>query len=88
MERLISIMLTFLFYFTPIIYSDQMVPERYRHLIIFNPLAPLMMSWRDLFLAGRVDLKYIFFSSVYAVIFYAVGYSIYRKLSWKFAEIL
>lgn len=87
-ERLVSIVLTFLFYFTPIIYSDQMVPERYRHFLVLNPLAPLMMSWRDLFLKGRLDFKYILFSSGYAVIFYSFGYWVYRKLSWKFAEVL
>jgi lipopolysaccharide transport system permease protein len=88
MERLVSILLTFLFYFTPIFYPLEMVPEKYRYLIQFNPLAPLMLSWRDLFLDGRLDWRYIFLGFLYACTFYAAGYLVYKKLSSKFAEIL
>lgn len=88
MERLVSILIAFIFYFTPVVYNADMVPARFRHLIELNPLAPIMMSWRDLFLEGRLDLRYILIGFAYAFLFYLLGLAIYKKLSCKFAEIL
>ncbi len=87
-ERLTSIFITLLFYFTPIIYPETMVPERFRSLVYFNPLAPLMVSWRNLFLNGKLDPAALAVSFAYSIVFFAVGYFVYGKLSWKFAEVL
>lgn len=87
-ERMTSIMITLLFYFTPIIYSETMVPEQFRALIYCNPLSPIMLSWRNLFLSGTIDPMAVAVSFAYSVVFFLVGYFIYRKLSWKFAEVL
>lgn len=88
LERLTSILLTLLFYFTPVIYFETMIPEKFRPFINLNPLAPLMINWRDLFLNGRVDPLYAAFSVMHAIIVFSVGYFVFRKLSWRFAEVL
>lgn len=88
LERLTVIFMTLLFYFTPIIYPETMIPEKYKTLINLNPLAPLMISWRNLFLNGTLELPYLATSLLYALLALALGYIIYRKLSWKFAEVL
>ena len=88
LERLTSIALTLVFYFTPIIYPETMVPERFRDLLALNPLAPLMVSWRQLFMHGGLEVFYIFVSLGYAFVFLGLSYLIYRRLSWRFAEVL
>lgn len=88
LERLTSIITTLLFYFTPIIYPEKMVPEKYKPLINLNPLAPLMTSWRNLFLDGKVELASLLVISAYSVFIFGSGYIIYKKLSWRFAEVL
>ena len=88
LERLVNIAVTILFYFTPIIYSEAMIPEKYRHLIYFNPFAPIMISWRDLFLSGRMQPQYVIISFIYGILIFVTGYFMYRKLSWRFAEVL
>ena len=88
LERLTSIFVTLFFYFTPIIYPETMIPEAYKPLINFNPLAPLVISWRSLFLEGTLEPFYLFISFLYAILVFALGYQVYRKLSWRFAEIL
>lgn len=87
-EKLTIILITFVFYFTPIIYPETIVPDRYKPFIKINPLAPLMISWRNLFLNGGIDLSYLFLCSLYSVIVFGLGYLIYKRLSWKFAEAL
>lgn len=88
LERLTGIFITLLFYFTPIIYPETMIPERYKDLINLNPLAPLMISWRNLFLNGMLEPVSLMVSLVYSIFAFMTGYLVYKKLSWKFAEVL
>ena len=88
LERLSIIFTTLLFYFTPIIYPAEMIPREYRPLINLNPLSALMLSWRNLFLSGTLELSYLTISLGYAMLSFVVGYLVYKKLSWKFAEVL
>jgi lipopolysaccharide transport system permease protein len=88
MERLTSIFITFLFYFTPIIYNESMIPPKFTPLIKLNPISPLMISWRNLFLTGTLEPMYLMLTAVYGSLALAFGYLIYRRLSWRFAEVL
>jgi lipopolysaccharide transport system permease protein len=88
LERLTSIMTTLLFYFTPIIYPETMVPDKYKALLNLNPLSPLMISWRNLFLHGTLDISSLAIGALYSCIAFVIGHAAYKKLSWKFAEIL
>jgi lipopolysaccharide transport system permease protein len=88
LERLTGILVTLLFYFTPIIYPETMVPEAYQPFLHLNPLAPLVASWRNLFLTGILEPFPLLLSFLYAVLIFALGYQVYGKLSWRFAEIL
>lgn len=87
-ERLVTIFTMLLFYCTPIIYPETMVPQRYRDLINLNPLTPLMLSWRELFIKGSINPSAIALSFLYAAIIYGIGYWVYKRLYWKFAEVL
>jgi lipopolysaccharide transport system permease protein len=87
-KHLTVILVTLLFYLTPIIYPETMVPERYKQLINLNPMAPLMISWRGLFLRGGLDPPYLLSSFIYSILIFMCGYIIYRRLSWRFAEVL
>ena len=40
-------------YLTPIFYPEQMIPKRYDWLIRFNPMAPLIRSYRWALLEGE-----------------------------------
>jgi len=88
LERLTGILITLAFYFTPIIYPETMIPAKYSKLVNLNPLTPLMVSWRNLFLHNQLDFMQLAISFAYALLFLAIGSIIYKKLSWKFAEVL
>jgi lipopolysaccharide transport system permease protein len=88
MERLTGIMVSLLFYCTPVIYSESMVPERYQWVMRLNPMATLIVSWRNLLLDGTMDAGYVAASLAYSLAFLWVGHAIYSKLEWRFAEIL
>jgi lipopolysaccharide transport system permease protein len=87
-ERIVFIFITLMFYLTPIIYSEDMVPDKYKSLILLNPLSLLMMSWRKLFMNGTLSFKDLALTFIYSLIIAVVGYIIFRKLRWRFAEVL
>ena len=88
LERLILVLTMFVFYLTPILYPESMIPEKYQKLIYFNPTAPLMIAWRNLFLDGKLYPVYVVPCIAYAVVGFLLGRWIFTKLSWRFAEIL
>lgn len=88
LERLVNIMVTVLFYFTPIVYSETMIPIQYRYLIYFNPLATLMINWRNVLLNGQLDIKLLAITLIYGGIIFVAGHLVYKKLSLRFAEVL
>jgi lipopolysaccharide transport system permease protein len=88
LERLTTIGMTLLFYFTPVIYSETMIPEKYRIYVHANPLASFVMNWRNLLLNGSIDWFLILESLIYSLAIFAIGYVTYKKLYWRFAEVL
>jgi lipopolysaccharide transport system permease protein len=88
LERFTSIMLTLVFYFTPVIYPESMIPEKFQKLLNLNPLAYLIVNWRNLFAYGRLDLPSVAISFGHSLACFLIGYLLYRRLSWRFAEVL
>lgn len=88
LERLTSIVMNFAFYLTPVLFPLESIPRKMRHLIVFNPFGALIVAWRELFLYGKLDLPYILISAGYAIVFLIIGTLVYRRLSWKFAEVI
>ncbi len=88
LERLTSILMMLLFYCTPIFYSERMIPPKYAYLLSLNPLSPFIISWRNLFMTGQLDVTYLLFCLIFSTVSVMVGYVIYKKLSPRFAEVL
>ena len=88
LERLTGILVTFIFYFTPIVYSYDMIPEQYRGYANLNPLTPFMVGWRSLFLDSAIDFHSLSLCAIYAVISLVLGHLVYRSLSWRFGEVI
>jgi lipopolysaccharide transport system permease protein len=88
MEKLTGILTTFMFYLTPVLYSIDLVPERFRQFLIFHPLAHLMNAWRTLFIKGYLDWFSVAQSLVVALIIFLLAQSVFNKLQFRFAEVI
>ncbi len=88
LERLTGILLMFLLFLTPIFYSESMVPANYRVILYINPIAPLILGWRELFLSGHLNWSDAATACVYGVVALTIGLLVYFRLSWKFAEVV
>ncbi len=88
LERLVMIGLTILFYLTPIIYDINIVPDEFKKYFWLNPLFGIIEGWHNIFLKGFFDWQLYLFSLVYSLFVFYIGFFIFNKLSWKFAEVL
>lgn len=88
MERIIGIIMTLMFYGTPIFYPETKIPVGYEFILNWNPFSSYIIMWRELFIHGVLDMHYIMLASLYAAVFFVIGSLVYNKLKSKFAELL
>ena len=76
-------------YLTPIFYPESIIPARYLWLVRWNPLAPLIRSYRRILLEGRApDWEGILMTTLFAVACWMVGYWWFQRTRGDFADIL
>lgn len=88
LEKIVIMLMTFMFYATPILYPISKIPSEYAYLLYVNPFTPFVISWRDMLLEGTYNVEFIMYSASYAVISLVIGLLIYNKLKYKFAELI
>lgn len=88
LERFIGLGLMLLFYCTPILYSVDLIPEKYRSIIGNNPLGLMIISWRDLFMSGTINFEGLIKIYISGFIMILLGSWVFNKLKFRFAEIL
>jgi lipopolysaccharide transport system permease protein len=76
-----------LFYLTPIFYQIQTIPEPYRKIILYSPLAALILGYHDILFFGRApsatSLAYIF---GFGIVLLVAGYTFFNRYRESFGE--
>ena len=85
----IGIGISFIFYLTPIMYPQEMIPLPFRDWMRWNPFAVIAELYRDLTLWGSLQHGWEwFYLWVLSAIVFWVGSWMYRRLSPAFADVL
>jgi lipopolysaccharide transport system permease protein len=88
MEYIVGVVINMLFWMTPIIYPLNIVPEKYRIYLIFNPLTYLIAAWRDIFMSNVINWGNIGISFGSSLIFLLFGISIFQRLGKRLDEVI
>jgi lipopolysaccharide transport system permease protein len=76
-------------YATPIIYPISMIPEKYRILILLNPMAPVIEIFRLGYLGtGTININHILMSIVITFFVLLSGIIIFNKMEKTFIDIV
>lgn len=51
--QIVPVVMQFLFWFTPVVYMVNIIPEQYRGWLVFNPLIPIVTGYQDVMLFDR-----------------------------------
>lgn len=87
--QVLSVVLTFWFWITPIFIDEQQFPARLRFLLRANPLAFLVRAYRDRLLSYRFpSLHDLTIVTLYSLTAFIVGGLFFRHLKRGFADVL
>jgi lipopolysaccharide transport system permease protein len=76
------------FFATPIIYPVTMVPENLRPFYFINPMAGIIEGYRAVLLHSTAPGNYLWLSMLIGVILLLVGYWFFKKVEFRFADII
>jgi len=80
---------TVLFWLVPIFYSFAIIPQRFREIYLWNPIAALVMAMRDILLEGKPPGNVLLLKLTFASFFcLGVGLLVFRKLKERFYDYL
>jgi len=87
--QVVTVVLVFWFWFTPIFYSTSQVPEPYRSLIALNPLTHVVEGYRLVLLEGSIpDPEGLLILAGFALLSFFIGGYVFRNTKREFADVL
>jgi lipopolysaccharide transport system permease protein len=76
-------------YLTPIFYPEKQIPERFKWLVNLNPMAPLIRSYRRVYLEGLPpDWRGLSVTLAFALVCFVLGYWWFERTKKAFADVL
>ena len=89
LEHILQIFVMAWQFLSPIVYSIEMVPESARKIFMLNPMASIIVSYRDvLYYKQAPDLSTMLLALGMGIVFLVAGWFIFKKLNRRFAEVL
>jgi lipopolysaccharide transport system permease protein len=84
---LVSFGVQLLMYSAPVIYPVSVVPERFRWLILANPMTPIIEAFRYAFLgAGAVDIGPLMYSFLFMTVIVLIGVMVFNRIEQTFMD--
>jgi lipopolysaccharide transport system permease protein len=87
-QYLVGILLSVLFFTTPMVYPISMVPEGYQAYFKLNPMYWLIDSWRIVFAGNILPLEHLGYVLGWIVVFSLPAIWAYRRLASRIAELV
>jgi len=89
LKDIIQVVLLLSMYLLPIFYLPSMVPPMFRPLLYLNPFSYIVWCYQDVCYFGRIEHPWAWIvASALAVIFFAAGWSVFRRLKPMFGNVL
>ena len=88
-SQFIGMVTTVLMFLSPIFYPVTALPEKYRHLLLLNPLTPAIEQARDVLFWGKVpDILILSVTLLSAALIAWLGFAWFQKTRKGFADVL
>ena len=87
-NHLIALGIQLWFYATPIIYPVSSVPPKYLPLYYLNPMAGVIEAYRSIILYHQLPGPYFLISVAVALISFTIGYIIFKRFEFQFADVV
>lgn len=87
LQHLVTFGVQLLMYATPVIYPVSAIPEKYRLLILANPMSAIIESFRHAYLgAGTINPFHLLYSALFACAVLLVGVLMFNRVEQNFMD--
>ena len=87
--QVLNVLMVFWFWFTPVFYPAEMVPDSFRLFIAVNPMAVLVSGYRNAFLRlSQPDLEHLLILLGWTLVAFFLGALFFRQSKPAFADVL
>lgn len=74
-------------YMTPVVYSQDRVPEQFKKLFYLNPITPIIIAYRDILYYKKIpDLSTLILAIIMGIVIILIGFFTFNKLKRRFVE--
>jgi lipopolysaccharide transport system permease protein len=87
-QSLLALVIQLWFYASPIIYPVTMIPERLKLFYFLNPMAGIITAYRDVVIYRELPGTYMIPSTLVTVFVFILGYLLFKKVEFQFADIV
>jgi ABC-type polysaccharide/polyol phosphate export permease len=89
LTQVIGMALNLGFFLTPIVYPSSAIPQKFRWIFDINPFYFIIEIYRDLLVRGKLpDAALFIYPSLFTLVIFFAGYSIFNKTKEAFKDIL
>ena len=86
-KHLLANIITLWFFISPILYPMEMIPDKYRALVHYNPMGVLVISYQDIFFYNRMPRWDILgTATLFSFLTLVIGAWIFNRMRERFAE--
>jgi len=75
-------------YLTPVVYGVTFIPEKYRWLLMLNPMAGYIDGCRAVFLGKPFNLASLAVSVIMSIVLLCIGAAYFEKVERRFADVI
>lgn len=88
-QHMLPVLLTTLFYVSPVFYPATMVPDALRGWYMANPLAQLLTAYRTVVYEGRpLAWSEVALLTLVATVVWGIGYAVFRRYRTDIPEVI
>lgn len=87
--QVVPIIMQMWFWFTPIIYPENIIPESYRYLLKINPLFPIVSAYHDVLVYDKIPhLESLAIISVFSLLLMLISLFLFRRANAEMVDVL
>ena len=88
-SQIVNVLMIFWFWFTPILYAPELVPDRFRAVVALNPMATLVIGYRNAFLQlSAPSPQNVLILLAWTAAVFLIGALFFRQSKAAFADVL
>lgn len=87
LEQIVGVIMMAWIYITPIMYNMEYIPEKYRQLLVLNPMTPIVEVYHQILYYRMIPTtNYLLLAIGASLVVFILGFFVFAKLDKNFAE--